>query len=133
MQAMLRHQWPGNVRELINVIERAVLLAPRSEIRIADLRSGESWTLDDTESTPSKSGAASAWQSLLGKPFSAARVEVLHAFEHDYLEHILDATKGRVGESARLAGLNERTLYGMMKRHGLRKEHFKETPRGRSR
>ena len=31
------------------------------------------------------------------------------------------------------AGLNERTLYGMMKRHGLRKEHFKETPRGRSR
>ena len=133
MQAMLRHQWPGNVRERINVIERAVLLAPRSEIRIADLRGGESWTLDDTESTPSKSGAASAWHLLLGTPFSAARVEVLHAFEHDYLERILDATKGRVGESARLAGLNERTLYGIIKRHGLRKEHFKETPGGRSR
>ena len=109
------------------------MLAPRSEIRIADLRGDESWTIDAPESTPSKNAAASRWESLLGKPFSDARVEVLHAFEHDYLERILDATKGRVGESARLAGLNERTLYGMMKRHGLRKEHFKETPRGRSR
>ena len=133
MQAMLRHGWPGNVRELINVIERAVLLAPRSEIRIADLRGDESWTLDAAESIPSRNGAASEWHSLLGKPFSDAREELLHGFEHKYLQHILAATKGRVGESARLAGLNERTLYGMMKRHGLSKEHFKETPRARSR
>lgn len=133
LQAMLRHDWPGNVRELINVIERAVLLAPGSEIRIADLRGGESWTLDDTDSAPTTSQAASPWQSLLGKPFSHARVELLRGFERDYLEHILGATHGRVGESARLAGLNERTLYEMMKRHGVRKEHFKETPRVRSR
>ena len=70
---------------------------------------------------------------FLDKPFSRARRELLKAFERDYLEHVLSASQGRVGDSARLAGLNERTLFGMMKRHGLRKEDFKKTPRARSR
>ena len=71
-------------------------------------------------------GEASRWDALLEKPYSRAREELLLAFERDYLERVLDTTNGRVGESARLAGLNERTLYAMMKRHGLRKERFKE-------
>ncbi len=40
MEALLRHDWPGNVRELINVIERAVLLAPENEIRCERLSRG---------------------------------------------------------------------------------------------
>ena len=47
MEALWRHKWPGNVRELINVIERAVLLAPGKQIRLADLRGGDSWTVAD--------------------------------------------------------------------------------------
>ncbi|MBE0567924.1 MAG: sigma 54-interacting transcriptional regulator, partial [Krumholzibacteria bacterium] len=37
MAALVRYDWPGNVRELINVVERAVLLAPHAEIGPADL------------------------------------------------------------------------------------------------
>ncbi len=33
--------------------------------------------------------------------------------------------RGRVGEAARRSGVNERTLYAMMRRHGLRKEDFR--------
>src|SRR5207245_6393363 len=28
LEKLLRHRWPGNVRELVNVLERAIVLAP---------------------------------------------------------------------------------------------------------
>ncbi len=37
VDAMRGYAWPGNVRELEHAIERAVLLAPGEEIRLADL------------------------------------------------------------------------------------------------
>ena len=37
LAALERHPWPGNVRELRNVIERACLLCPDEEIRLAEL------------------------------------------------------------------------------------------------
>ena len=35
MNALCRYVWPGNIRELQNVIERAVILSPGRELRIA--------------------------------------------------------------------------------------------------
>jgi len=37
MSALMRYGWPGNVRELEHAIERAVILANRSSIRLRDL------------------------------------------------------------------------------------------------
>lgn len=37
LNSLLMSQWPGNIRELQNVIERAVLLSPNSEITESDL------------------------------------------------------------------------------------------------
>ncbi len=37
IKALQRYRWPGNVRELENVIERGVVLAPRSRINLEDL------------------------------------------------------------------------------------------------
>ncbi len=45
--------------------------------------------------------------------------------ERRYVTEILRATRGRIGETAKRAGLNERALYALMKRHGLKKEDFK--------
>ena len=56
MNALVEYPWPGNVRELENVIERAVILSPRTVLRLdpAQLRSDaermeESATLADME------------------------------------------------------------------------------------
>src|SRR3569833_343575 len=35
--ALLRYPWPGNVRELRNAIERGVILAPDTEVGLAEL------------------------------------------------------------------------------------------------
>ena len=37
MQLLMEHSWPGNVRELENVVERAVVLAPRTSIVPVDV------------------------------------------------------------------------------------------------
>jgi DNA-binding NtrC family response regulator len=119
MNALLKHDWPGNVRELINVIERAVLLAPEREIRVSDFRGYESWTVPEAPSL------GKSTERVLDRPFADARRELLESFERDYLRDVLSRTGGRIGAAARQAGVTERTLYSMMKRHGLRKEDFK--------
>jgi DNA-binding NtrC family response regulator len=103
----------------MNVIERAVLLAPGDEIGASDLRVGER-------------DEPSILAPNLEGPFAAARDEMLKAFEKRYLREALARSRGRIGETARRAGLNQRTLYAMMRRHGLRKEDFKGPPSGGS-
>jgi len=126
MEALLRHDWPGNVRELINVIERAVLLAPENEIRVSDFRGGESWADRESEGSAPKA-LPERREVSFDRPLAEAREEVSAAFERDYIERVLRVCRGRVGEAARKSGVNERTLYAMMRRHGLRKEDFRRS------
>jgi two-component system, NtrC family, response regulator AtoC len=120
LEALIRYDWPGNVRELINVIERAVLLAPGNEIQVSDFRGGESWSAGEDRALPPPPIA-----DRFDRPLADAREEVSSAFEKDYLERVLKLCRGRVGEAARRSGVNERTLYALMRRHGLRKEDFR--------
>ena len=128
MQTLIDHSWPGNVRELINVLERAVLLAQGDHIEVADLpealvggreRSAGSEVGNIEVSPPSPP------PSLAQKPLREARQEVVTAFERDYLVDLLKDSQGRIGLAARQAGVNSRSLYELLRRHGIRKEDFK--------
>ncbi len=123
LQALLRHAWPGNVRELINVVERAMLLARTDQLTIGDLP-------PELGGGSIQDAATSSGQDLLAdgalqKPLAQARRELTLRFERAYLEHLLEATEGAVGETAERAGISPRSLYEKMKRHGLRKEDFR--------
>ena len=119
MAALSAYDWPGNVRELINVMERAVLLAHEATLSESDLPPGI------------VSRAAKAGEAVEGRPQADDRwldrtlAEARAAFETRYLEATLAGTGGRVSEAARRAGVNTRTLYDLMRRHGLTKEMFK--------
>jgi DNA-binding NtrC family response regulator len=73
---------------------------------------------------PPLSRAAPAGDPL-GLPLPAARDEVLARFERDYLDRALRASGGRVGLTARRAGISERALFEKMRRYGLRKEDYR--------
>jgi DNA-binding NtrC family response regulator len=64
-------------------------------------------------------------ESLLGKPIRSARREVIDAFERAYLNAQLRTTRGRIGETAGLAGIKERSLFDLMRRHGLKKGDYR--------
>jgi DNA-binding NtrC family response regulator len=130
MEALCQYDWPGNVRELMNVIERAMLLTDSENILPADLPitiSGLSVDADAVFPTPEaveeeQLTVPTAW---LKQPLSEARRKLLAEFERAYLVGLLEATKGRVGETAERAGIQPRSLFEKMKRLGLRKEDYR--------
>jgi DNA-binding NtrC family response regulator len=130
---LTRYAWPGNVRELVNAMERAFLLGTADEIRLEDLPLRIVAAVRGTD-TVSHGGlgvetAGSLPKELLAKSLSAARKEVVAAFEARYVGALLNSANGRIRDTAHRAGINERSLYELMKRHGLRKEDFKRTRR----
>jgi DNA-binding NtrC family response regulator len=125
------YSWPGNVRELVNTMERAVLLADGDEIGTDDLPA----RIRTDDGSPRGAVSPFQWRfdsvpdDLLEKPLIEARNEVVSAFESRYLSDLLAATGGRIGEAAERACINERSLYDLMKRRGLKKESFKASSR----
>jgi len=96
MQALLSHCWPGNIRELDHAVERAVLMADRDTIRLADLaiqpprdtaRRLEEMSLEDVE-------------SLL-------------------IQKALARHGGNVTQAAQALGLSRSALYRRLEHHGL--------------
>ena len=126
MEALCEYSWPGNVRELINIIERGMLLADGAKITLSDLpdfvRTAEPGPASGAPLFTAEDGLP---DELLTKPLSEARREVLDRFERTYLTGLLQATNGHVGETAKRAGIQPRSLYDKMKRHGLCKEDFR--------
>jgi two-component system response regulator AtoC len=127
LAALTRHTWPGNVRELINVLERSVLLAQGPRIALRDLPRSISGA-PRRDAGRREPPVLDLTPADLDLPIPDARRRAISAFDRAYLSRLLRRTGGRVGETARLAGISERSLYDLMRRSGLRKEDFR-TPR----
>jgi DNA-binding NtrC family response regulator len=135
MAALTRYGWQGNVRELINVIERAMLLCRAERIDTGDLpeevgvasRRRDGGEGHETE-TAEPLGAR--W---LDRPWREVRRAFLESAERRYFDGLLARTGGRVGETARLAGMEPRSLYEKMRRYGLQKEFYRGSPRSPTR
>jgi len=88
MDWLLQHRWPGNVRELENVVERAATLARGPRVTLADLH---------TEfATPASGGGAT-------RP-------TLAELEANYIQRVLEETRGDKVTAARILGISVRTL-----------------------
>jgi DNA-binding NtrC family response regulator len=129
MAALQEYSWPGNVRELINTMERAVLLCHGSGIGISDLPAAVARATrvggPSAQATQREVRERSVSRGLLDRPFHDAKREAIASFERKYICRLLESTGGRVGETAEAAGISERALRDLMRRHGLRKEDFR--------
>ncbi|NOY63848.1 MAG: sigma-54-dependent Fis family transcriptional regulator [Nitrospirae bacterium] len=101
MELLEGYRWPGNVRELQNLIERAVILCNGERLTLQDIP-GEFHTM--------KNGMISELT-----PYQSAK----EAFEKQYLQKLIKSVSGNISRAARVAGLNRRTIYRLMKKHGL--------------
>jgi formate hydrogenlyase transcriptional activator len=99
LRALEAHGWPGNVRELQNVIERAVIVSAGDELAV-----DPAWLM------------------------SASPVETAHTWAEQEKARILTALRaasGRIygpGGAAQRLGLKPTTLYGKMRKHGLKRD-----------
>jgi transcriptional regulator with PAS, ATPase and Fis domain len=123
LQALCTYGWPGNVRELMNVIERAILLSKTDEIGIDVLPNSFNGENSGPEATfPGMKSDAAEW---LNKTLPEVQKEIMGQVERLYIEMALKKTRGRVDQTARIAGIHPRGLYNKMKRLGLHKQDFK--------
>jgi len=100
MEALMQYQWPGNIRELENVVERAVILSPRSVLRVP---------LTDL-------------QSRITAGHDREGLQTLADVEREHICSILKETRwvvsGPRGAAMRL-GMNRSTLQFRMKKLGI--------------
>jgi transcriptional regulator of acetoin/glycerol metabolism len=110
--------WPGNVRELRNTLLRAIPFCdgPRITLQtIPDaLRAGK----------PREPELQEKHQVSIEVPgadiaFKQAKERMTHSFERHYLEDLLERADGNLSRAARLAGVDRKTVFRMMKRHKM--------------
>jgi len=130
LEMLCQYSWPGNVRELINVIERAMLLCEGEIITTDDLPDTVTGKyaipLEPVPSDENPQEISNIPDDWLKKPLWQARQVLIEQFEFRYLASLLRSTNGRVGATAKRAGIDERTLFEKMKKYGLQKKDFRE-------
>ncbi|MEW6746370.1 MAG: sigma-54 dependent transcriptional regulator [Planctomycetota bacterium] len=103
LQRLVRYSWPGNVRELENAIERAVILAPGSEIEPEDLPPD---VAEGEEEVKARCGSLSLKQALEDP-------------EKLILQQALEAHGWNRQRTAAALQVNRTTLFNKMKKYGL--------------
>ena len=106
--AIAAHAWPGNVRELENRMKRAMVMAERRMIDVADLE------------------LAPTAQAVVPLDLRAARLRA----EREVLQLALARANGTLSVAAKLLGVSRPTLYGLMEVHGIEFEPGKVTDAG---
>ena len=113
IEILQSYDWPGNVRELEHTIQRAVILCTDSQIGKRDLGLHHSETEDTSHDLEKRILSSS----------QASEIVTLNENERRYILDVLKATnyliKGPRGAAA-LLGVPPSTLYGKMKRLGIK-------------
>jgi transcriptional regulator with GAF, ATPase, and Fis domain len=116
LERLATYAWPGNLRELANVLERATILSPVSELG------------QDAFDLPARAHTQAEPPSVHAPAAKSEAVLTLAAVQREHILRVLSLTKGRIygaGGAAQLLGLKPSTLQSRMKKLGIaRQEHF---------
>jgi len=112
LDTLRQYHWPGNVRELRNLVERVLILNPKSP-RIERKHLPMLVYRDGTRDYRDREGAKPR-----GEEFSTL-LEAREAYERDYILKKLDECHGNVSRTAEALGLERSHLYRKMKALGV--------------
>jgi DNA-binding NtrC family response regulator len=119
MEGFMHYTWPGNVRELENLLERAYILE-NSPVLTAESFPAELLASQDL------SAGVTVDSSLT---LAEVRNRGVEEIERRYLREVLASNRGRIKESAEIAGVSTRQLHKLLNKYQIRKEEFKQPVR----
>ncbi len=149
---LVAHDWPGNVRELEGVVQTTLALHDGSPTISAEHVQSPTWetptgthfgvSLEEAAPEPVRlrvarveagaaleSSEAPAPFALDGSTLSEAKQRAVQSFEVNYIRRLLTATAGNLAEAARQAGTDRKTLWRLLRKHGIEAVDFKRRPR----
>jgi two-component system nitrogen regulation response regulator NtrX len=109
LTALKQYHWPGNVRELRNVIERVLILNPKTQ-RIESKHLPMLVQRTEGSATRPPNGNREEFSTLQ---------QAREAYERDYILKELDRCHGNVSRAAESLGLERSHLYRKMKTLGI--------------
>jgi len=114
------HEWPGNVRELVNLCRRLSVLAPGSEVHLADLPP----EIAGTAATPTKDAdwalALADWAERHARNGGPPLLDAAQPqFERVLIRAALRRTQGHRQEAAKLIGWGRNTLTRKLRELGM--------------
>lgn len=129
MSYLKERAWPGNIRELKNAVDRATSLCDGVLITRQDLLFGYhppqlEPERDEPGAQPHQAdGSASAnalrFEVEIQTTFKEAKQALLDEFEVLYLKRLMEAHKGNISQSAKIAGLTRYHLRELLKKHAM--------------
>jgi len=130
MDRLVAYAWPGNVRELRNLVEGTVVTGEMQTPGLAALDSpfsarsmmgpiGLDEPTVETDPTTLREGAPSLVVDYQ-LPYKESRAELLHRFEEEYLQRLLDKAGENVSKASRIAKMTRSHLFELLRRHGFR-------------
>ena len=103
------YAWPGNVREFMNVVSHVLTFSEGPEIDVVHLPPRLTGSPDKV--------APLSFNEHLG--FHEAKVQVLEAFEREYLATLLKRCEGNISRAARESGLHRKSIERLLKKYQL--------------
>jgi transcriptional regulator with PAS, ATPase and Fis domain len=113
LNALLSRAWPGNTRQLENLVRRWYAMTSDRAITLDHLV---------TEAGAEKTDPA---DMDLEKPYQDLKERAVEAFTLDYLNRLLQQTRGNISLAAQISGLRRQSLQKIIKRYGIDATHFR--------
>ena len=116
VEGLMKYTWPGNVRELENLLERAYILEKSAVLTVESFPA-------ELLACQEVSAGVEVDSSL---PLAKIRNRGVEDIERRYLRELLASNRGRIKESAEVAGISTRQLHKLLNKYQIRKEEFKQ-------
>ncbi len=113
INALLGRPWPGNTRQLENLVRSWYAMTSDREIKAHHLATEAGTGQDDPASLD------------LEKPYQDLKERAVEAFTLDYLNRLLQQTRGNVSLAAKISGLRRQSLQKIIKRYNIDVSHFR--------
>jgi DNA-binding NtrC family response regulator len=113
INALLGRPWPGNTRQLENLVRSWYAMTSDREIRSHHLAAETGASQNDSAGLD------------LEKPYQDLKERAVEAFTLDYLNRLLQQTRGNVSLAAKISGLRRQSLQKIIKRYNIDVSHFR--------
>jgi DNA-binding NtrC family response regulator len=111
--ALMVYDFPGNVRELENIIERAIILTKKKEIKREHLPGA-------------LTAASSSMDPTMEGSFQSVKQKVIEQFEREFITRSLKNHQGIVARAAKSMKIDPKNLFQKIKKYHIDPSMYKK-------